>query len=396
MMSIIAQTAEPTTQAAVEAANWFARPIFLGNDPWQWGALLGVVLGTMVAGKIISSLLTRHAADHLAARPGWEGLETTLRATERPVIMLLIVLGAYLSRHFMDLGYRFAEDTTLADIWVHAVEIAMYMAIAWLIYRLVDVVEHYLKKWTAKTHTTFDDQLVPLVRKATRVFVVIVAVLFIIQNVFQADIGALLAGLGLGGLAFALAAKDTIANLFGSITIFADRPFHMGDRIRVHGHDGFIEEVGFRSTRIRTLDGNLVIIPNAVIANETIENVTRRPFIKRKLAVTVTYDTSPEKVHRGVVILKEMLAARADSFPQDRKGRVHFTDFNADSLNIAVTYWFTPPEWEPYLDFTHDFNMELLQRFNDEGIEFAFPTQTLYLKKDASDAEPIDPSSQKG
>ena len=373
-------------------ADWLRDPNYLGNGLWQWGMLLGVILGTMVAGKIVSSLSIRHA-DRLAARPGWEGLETTLRATERPVIMLLIVVGAYLSRHFMDLSHRFSEDITLADIWVRAVEIAMYMAIAWLIYRMVDVVEHYLHKWTAKTQTTFDDQLVPLVRKATRVFVVIVALLFIIQNVFRADIGALLAGLGLGGLAFALAAKDTIANLFGSITIFADQPFCIGDRIVVHGHDGEVEEVGFRSTKIRTLVGHQVTIPNAILANETVENIGRRPFIKRSLSVTVTYDTTPAKIETGIAILKDMLAARAESFPKDRPGRVHFTEFNADSLNIAVTYWFTPPEWEEYLNFTHAFNMELLQRFNDEGIEFAFPTQTLYLKPDGA-SPPAGPRGQ--
>ncbi|HDZ20338.1 hypothetical protein LCGC14_0535900 [marine sediment metagenome] len=385
-----------TVTLLANLGGWFYRPWILDNEPWRWASLLGVIFGSMVLGKTLSFLLIRHA-DHLAARPGWQGLEATFRSIERPAIMLLVVLGAYLSRFFMDLSVPLGDEgTTLAHIWDQAVRLAASLGVGWLIYRLVDVVEHYLLRLADRTDTPLDNQLVPLIRKALRVFVVIIAALYVAKKGFQADIGTLLAGLGLGGLAFALAAKDTIANLFGSITIFADRPFHKDDRIRVHGHDGFIEEVGFRSTRIRTLTGNQVIIPNAVIANETIENVSRRTYIKRSLAVTVTYDTSPEKVRRAVAILKEMLAARADSFPEDRKGRVHFTDFNADSLNIGVTYWFTPPEWEPYLDFTHDFNMELLQRFNDEGIEFAFPTQTLYLKKDAGNTEPIDPSSQKG
>jgi len=304
-----------------------------------------------------------------------------------------------LARHFMELGYRFGPvpdagepdvRTTLETVWVGAVTIAAYLGVAWVIYRLVDVVEHYLAKWANRTDTTFDDQLVPLVRKALRVFVVILLVLFVLKNVLGRDISTLLAGLGLGGLAFALAAKDTIANLFGSAVIFSDRPFKVGDRVVIDGFDGTIEEVGFRSTRLRTLTGHLVTIPNATVANASLENIAERPYIKRSLNVTVTYDTSPEKIERGIAILKDMLAARAESFPEEKKGRVHFTEFNADSLNIAVTYWFTPPEWEDYLDFTHAFNMELLERFNDEGIEFAFPTQTLYVKTDDGAPPPSD------
>ena len=383
---------QPTAQIAeaLEAdATWVAQDIWLGNAPWQWGALLAMILGGMIVGKLISFLLIRHA-DHLARRKGWEGLETALRATERPAIMLFVVLGVYLVRHVMDLTEPIsaAEGApTLAAVWGRAAAVAMYLGLAWLIYRLVDVVEHYLTKWANRTDTTFDDQLVPLVRKALRVFVIILLVLFILKNVMGHDIGTLLAGLGLGGLAFALAAKDTIANLFGSAVIFSDRPFKIGDRIVVGGHDGTVEEVGFRSTRIRTLIGHLVIIPNATIANANLENITERPYIKRSLNVTVTYDTTPEKIKRAIAIINEMLAARAGTghFPEDKPGRVHFTEFNADSLNIAATYWYTPPEWEDYLAFTHEFNMELLRRFNDEGIEFAFPTQTLYLKKGDSD-----------
>ena len=392
---------QPTTQIAeaVEVdpdATWLTQDIWLGNAPWQWGALLAVILGGMVVGKLISFLLIRHA-DHLANRPGWEGLETTLRAGERPAIMLFVVVGVYLVRHVMDLTEPISQADNapkLSVVWGQGASVAMYLGLAWLIYRMVDVVEHYLTKWANRTDTSFDDQLVPLVRKALRVFVIILLVLFILKNVMGRDISTLLAGLGLGGLAFALAAKDTIANLFGSAVVFTDRPFKVGDRIVVGGHDGTVEEVGFRSTRIRTLIGHLVIIPNATIANTNLVNITERPYIKRSLAVTVTYDTTPEKIERGIAIIKDMLAARAaaGNFPEDKPGRAHFTEFNADSLNIAVTYWYTPPEWEDYLAFTHEFNMELLRRFNDEGIEFAFPTQTLYLKKGDGDLD--DATSQ--
>ena len=131
------------------------------------------------------------------------------------------------------------------------------------------------------------------------------------------------------------------------------------------------------------LNGHLTTLPNHTVASEPVENVSARPFIKRVLNVTITYDTTPKKVHRGVEILREMLDARKKHFPLDRPPRTYFSDFNAESLNIVVYYWFAPPDWWEYLEFNHDFNTELLQRFNEEGIEFAFPTRTLYVKQDS-------------
>jgi MscS family membrane protein len=272
-------------------------------------------------------------------------------------------------------------------LWLKFCKMMMALGVGWFVYRLVGVVEHFLLHWTSKTTSQLDDQLVPLIRKTLRVIVVIMVALFIAQNIFNWNIGALLAGLGLGGLAFALAAKDMVANLFGSITIFADRPFQIGDRVTVDGQNGVVEEVGFRSTKLRTLTGHVVTVPNSVVANTTVENIAARPYLKKSFDIGVTYDTSPKKMKLAVEILREMCEARSKNFAPDCKPRVFFTDFNADSLGINVTYWFAPVEWEAFLRFNHDFNMELLSRFNAEGIEFAFPTQTLYMKKAPPDTD---------
>jgi len=361
---------------AQEAVSW-ADGTFLGNTVWQWLGLLVVLLVSFVIGRTAAYVLQKQA-EKLERAERLLVLGMLLRCLAGPLKMLLLAGGLYVAATFMDLD----AQTELRGFWLKVCKTLAVLSAGWLIYRLVDVIEHFLRRWTSKTDTQLDDQLVPLIRKTMRVFVVIVAVLFIAQNVFRWDIGALVAGLGIGGLAFALAAKDALANLFGSVTIFADRPFQLGERVKVGGQDGAIEEVGFRSTRIRTLDGHLVTIPNSIIANQTIENVSRRPFIKRSMTVTVTYDTTPEKLQRGIEILKEMLEARKRSFHPDKAPRVHFSDFAATSLDIGVTYWFAPPDWEPYLNFNHDFNMELLERFNAEGIEFAFPTRTVYVKQD--------------
>lgn len=374
-----AHLAPATTQAAEsqDVVSWSAGT-FLGNNIWQWLGLLGVLLVSFAVGRTIAFLLGKQAQG-LERTERFRVLAMLLRCATGSAKMLLLAGGLYIAATFM----TFHAHTRLQNFWLKVCQTLSVLAAGWFIYRLVDILEHFLRRWTSRTDTQLDDQLVPVVRKALRVFVVIVAVLFIAQNVFQWDIGALVAGLGIGGLAFALAAKDTLANVFGSVTIFADRPFQLGDRIKVGGQDGMIEEVGFRSTRIRTLDGHLVTIPNAIVANETIENVARRQFIKRSMAVTVTYDTPAEKLRRGIEIIREMLEARKEYFHPDKAPRVHFSDFSAFSLDIGVTYWFAPPDWEQYLGFNHDFNMELLERFNAEGIEFAFPTRTLYVKQDS-------------
>jgi len=353
---------------------------FLNNAVWQWAALLGMLLTTFLLGRVVAFVLNRQGRRLEEARR-LVALGMVLRCLSSPAAVLIFAGGLYAAEGLMNL--RIQEGRDIAWFWQAVCKTFAVLAAGWAIFRMVDVLEVFLRRWTSRTRTQLDDQLVPIVRKALRVFVVIVVGLFIAQNIFRWDIGALLAGLGLGGLAFALAAQDMLKNFFGSVTIFADRPFQMGERIKIGEHDGVVEEVGFRSTRVRTLTGHLVTIPNSVVADSPIENIGRRPYIRRVLDVTVTYDTPPEKMTRAVEILREMLQARKEHFPPDLPGRVYFSEFNAASLNIVVYYWFTPPDWWKYLQFTHEFNMELLRRFNAEGIEFAFPTQTLYVKQDS-------------
>ncbi|MHC4294069.1 MAG: mechanosensitive ion channel family protein [Planctomycetota bacterium] len=373
----------------------FTETKYMYNELWRWVGLFGLLLGALIGGKIISFMLQRQA-QRLEQVQRAQLLGKLLKALAGPIALILLAAALYIAGTFIFVPQAVEklpdqeQSTTrlvkLADVgfWVNLCKMLTVLAAGWFIFRLVDIIEHFLLKWTSKTDTALDDQLVPLIRKTLRVFVVIVVFLFIAQNIFKWDIGSLIAGLGIGGLAVALAAKDTLSNLFGSVTIFSDRPFHLGDRIKVAGHDGFIEEVGVRSTRIRTLTGHQVIVPNSVVANEPVENIGRRPYIKRVLDVTVTYDTPPNKIERGIEILREMFEARTEHFPDDFPPRVYFNDFNPASLNIVVYYWFTPPDWWEYLEFNHDFNMELLRRFNAEGIEFAFPTQTLYVKQEAA------------
>ena len=169
--------------------------------------------------------------------------------------------------------------------------------------------------------------------------------------------------------------------------IFSDRPFELGDRIQVEDFDGVVETVGFRSTRLRTLDGHLVTMPNGELANMSIRNVAKRPNIRRILNLGVTYDTSAEKLQQAIEIVEDVLRDHEGQDPE-LPARVFFNEFNDSSLNLFVIYWYHPADWWAYCAFSQQVNLEIYQRFNKANIEFAFPSQTIYLAgEEASETE---------
>jgi MscS family membrane protein len=166
-----------------------------------------------------------------------------------------------------------------------------------------------------------------------------------------------------------------------------DKPFLVGDRVVVDGVDGPVEDIGFRSTRIRTLTGHLVAVPNEKMASINIENIGRRPSIRRLTNITITYDTPPEKVERALAIIREVLNNHEGMDPEFPP-RVYFDEFNDASLNIVMIYWYFPPNYWDFLAFSERVNLKIMRAFEAEGIEFAFPTTTTYLAQD--DRRPLN------
>jgi len=248
------------------------------------------------------------------------------------------------------------------------------IAVTYVVYQMVELSGWWVRHLRAKTRTALDDMMEPVVRKTLRTVVVILGLVQVAQQLSDKPITSILAGLGVGGLAVALAAQDTIKNFFGSLVIFADRPFQMGDSIFVDGIDGTVEEVGMRSTRLRTVDGHLVTIPNGELANKSIRNITRRPYIKRVANIAIVCDTPAENVERAVAIIKEELSRANEKMHPDMPPRVHFNEFTAASLNIQVVYWFVPAsDYWAFMEFDQSFNLAVLRRFSEAGIEVAFP-----------------------
>jgi MscS family membrane protein len=373
--------------AAAEKTGWWNAiinyQIIRGNAIWRFALVLLVILITMAAGRVIQFAMSGYAS-RLVRKKG-EGLRSLLlKALLKPVYVVIFAAGVFLAKVplFFDdeTGIRFA----IGAGWTKIAQVVAAISAAYALYRLVDVIEYYLNRLVSKTDTKLDDMLVPIVRKALRLTIAIIAVLLIAENILGADkIKSLLLGAGVGGIAIALAAKDTIANFFGSVTIFTDRPFHMGELVKIGGHYGPVEEVGFRSTRVRTLDGHLVTIPNSIITSSTVENVGKRPFIRRTSNITITYDSGYTKTKKAVEIIKEVLAEVPEvNADPDKPPRVYFSDYNDWSLNIYMSYWVKPPDYWLYHQVNERVNFEIMKRFKAEEIEFAFPSQTLYVKRD--------------
>ena len=350
----------------------------LGNSLWRILVLFGIILLSLLLGKIAKAVLQK--AGLRSERRNRFVLGTTLTAVGHGAVFLLAAGGVSFGLQILQLKAWVAEtaDTLSA--------ILLSVGIGYFLYWLVDVPTSWFTKIAGKTDTKMDDMLVPMIRKSLRVTVVILVLVQIAQILSDKPITSIIAGLGIGGLAFALAAQDTVKNFFGSIVLFVDKPFEMDERVVVEGQDGMVEAVGFRSTKIRTLDGHLVTVPNGELANKIIRNIGKRPYIKRVANLTITYDTPPEKVDRAIEIVKEILDGHEGMHP-DYPPRVYFSELNADSLNILAMYWYHPPEYWDYMAFTEHFNKTVFRRFNEEGIDFAFPSQTLYLAGDQ--ARPI-------
>ncbi len=296
-----------------------------------------------------------------------------LKSINKPAEFLIVVLGCYLSVEILQLP---TEPNNIDLLARNFVKILLTFNLAWFCYNAVSLLEQWLGHWVGRTESTLDDHLLPFIRKSLRVFIVFIAVLMLVQNLGY-SISGLLASLGLGGLAVALAAKDSLSNIFGSIMILLDRPFSIGDWIKAGDMEGTVEEIGFRSTRIRTFAKTLITVPNSSLMNMSIDNFSLMPKRRIKLTVGVTYDTSPTQMRQAVAEIKQLLREHP-AIDQDFF-LVNFTDFGASSLDIMVYCFTSSTVWAEYLDAREDVCLKIMDRLENLGLEIAFPSRTLYL-----------------
>jgi MscS family membrane protein len=348
---------------------------------WQWLGLLIVVFLVVVA-DFAARLILQPALVRLVSRYVGEATPDAVRVAVRPVGLVVAAAAFLLLINLLGLP---GMALTIAVV---AARLLLIVAGTWSAWAATDLVANAHVRRPGGGKSAFDKMVVPLIRKSIKLFIIALAVIYLADSLDIA-LAPLLASFGLVGLAISFAAQDTIKNLFGGVTLYVDQPFKVGERVMFRSYDGMIEEIGFRSTKLRTATGHLVTIPNASITTEPVENPARRPYVRRILNVTITYDTPREKIEEAVQIIRNLFEEDGirepihpvigrDAFPP----RAYFNEFNSDSLNIFVIYWYAPPAWWDYLDHAQRFNLRLLEEFERAGIEFAFPTRTLYLAGD--------------
>jgi MscS family membrane protein len=348
----------------------FSEQIGFGLRPWQilWlgillfsGLFFGFIMHSVVGARIRQAIQNRG-----------HNMDANLYARVRlPVVFLST--GSILLWGVSDLQLTIKPSLFLQYTAKGMISLSVVM----LSLRLIDVFGRILEEKTAATEGRMDDQLVPVAIRVAKLIAGLVGLIFVMQNI-GVDVSALIASLGVGGIAIALAAKDTLANVFGSITIFTDRPFQVGDMVNIDGVVGTVEEVGLRSTRIRTASNSLLSIPNATVANAKIDNLGAREFRRVKATLGLTYGTSTEKISAFVEGLRSILesteAVKKDNY------EVHFVEFGPSSLDIFTSYYLVVGGWHDEMVARSEINMRIIQLSEKLGVDFAFPSQSIYVE----------------
>jgi MscS family membrane protein len=343
---------------------------WLGNELWKYLFSLIYIFLAFYVSKLLD-YLTRVWLKRWASRTSTKFDDLVLELLNGPVKIVSFVI-------FLRIGLAvFQWPPLVQSILSKGFAIIVAMTITYAVLKLVDLLLGFWhQRVSHEADKAFNQQLFPIVRKSLKAFVVVVAVLVTLSNI-GVNITAAIASLSIGGLAIGLAAQDTLANLFGAVAVFMDKPFRIGDRIKLDIVDGTVEAIGLRSTRVRTLDGFLASIPNKTVGNATIINIAGRPTIKTEMNIGVTYDTSTEKLRRALAIVEEVYR----SHPKTSDLIVSFNRFADSTLNIQVIHWWGDIDARASMAGLQEMNLNLKERFDAEGINFAFPTQTLYLKR---------------
>ncbi|MCB9184650.1 MAG: mechanosensitive ion channel family protein [Flavobacteriales bacterium] len=336
---------------------------FVDNTLIDWLRAAAFIVGGWLVGQVLYRLagsVLSPMAQRTATRID-DALVTRLRT---PVVVLITLLG-------LIAGYQQLTVSERAGLWIgRGIHVAVALCVTWIVTRiLVAVAREVLLARARREGSESEARLVPGVTTAIQVIIWGLGAVVALNNAGY-DVGALLAGIGIGGLAMALAAQETVANIFGGITIYADRPFRVGDRVRVDGHDGFVLEVGIRSTRIHSLEGPVVVIPNKKFTESVVENISLEPSRRVRHELGLIYETPPERLERAMEVLREIIEANQTDLEQEHL--ISFTTFGAYSLNIIFIY-FIRKNADIFATQSR-IHLEVLRRFHAESLSFAYPT----------------------
>jgi len=317
--------------------------------------------------------LLRKIAYKLVKKTSNELDDKILETIKKPVDFLFILMGAYFAMEVLDL------QNEVEQFIEQIIRSGFIIVLFWAILNVLTSLAGNIHKITNKFGDKISVDVANFILKSIRFFILILGFIAVLQE-WGYNVSGFLASLGLVGMAFALAAKDTAANLFGSLVIFTDKPFKVGDWIKTPQVEGTIETIGIRSTKVRTFAQAQVTVPNAVLANSAILNWSRMGKRRIKMNVGLTYDTSGEVVENIVKDIKTMLENHPD-IDQDTL-HIYFSDFAASSLNVFCYYFTKTTNWGEFMRVREDTYLKIMKIVEKNGSSFAFPTQTLHIQND--------------
>jgi MscS family membrane protein len=349
------------------------------NIVWCVGILLFGFLLKRVASLLISRLLFRLVKKESENLP----VNDFMILLRRPLEMLITLIFLYTAFSFL----RFPPEWNIAPtsqfglrlVLLRLYQVMMIFTITWIVMRFVDFFAMVFTRRAELNESALSIQLIPFTREVAKVFIVLCSVFIVLGVIFNLDVGSIVAGLGIGGLAVALAGKESLENLFASFTIFLDRPFTVGEVVQVGGLSGKVEKVGFRSTRIRTLDKSTLTIPNKMLIDQPLDNMTQRRFRRANLQICITYDTPIPVMRTSCEEVRQAISEK--ELTKSEPAVVHFTDFGESSLNITVIYFVETADWMEFSKVREEINYRIIEIVSQNGAQFAFPTRTVHVEE---------------
>lgn len=337
-----------------------------GNTPSHWGVFAAILLGSIILRRYITKSLF-FLLGRIASKTTTTLDDRLFKSLESPLNALILVLGTFMALKVLKLPEQL--DVSIGYLY----KLALPTVIFWAVINSIDEVVEHLGK-LAHDKGMGIAAFLPLIKKTVIGVFIILAILTIIQS-FGYDVKTFLAGLGIGGLAVALAAQDTIANLFGSFIVAIDQPFKVGDFVRIGSLDGTVEDIGMRSTKLRTSARTLIAIPNRTVANDPVTNFSRMPQRRVDQIIGLTYDTSIEKMNAVLEDIRSLL--KEDPAIHEQLIVANFVNYGASSLDIQIVYFTSDPDWAKHMQTRENVNLKIMEMVARRGLSFAFPTQTV-------------------
>jgi MscS family membrane protein len=342
---------------------------FAGNSARDWLIALAIIAGSIIVSRLFYFIST-HGIKKLFEKARGKLLYIVTDMLEEPLAIGIIIGGFYWAER------RLEAAPTFDAVYLKIITFAVILDVTWLIARLLDdLIEQYVIPKAEESESKLDDQLLPILRKTANIIIWAAGIVAAIDNAGY-NVGTIVAGLGIGGLAFAFAAQDTIGNLFGGVTIFVDAPFIIGDRIKVSGVEGWVREIGLRTSKLETLDGRRLTIPNAVFSKNIIENVSSEPATKVVESIGLSPTQAAGKIEKAIEVLKKIIAEDAELEPNST---AFFSDFSASSYDVTFVLWIK--KGADLGAVRSRVNLRVLSDLAAAGIDLALPTHVVYNKE---------------